>query len=84
MGTNLNDSHETVVDVSPNYFSQQASKPGRTELGRGTSRFQSQSSTTEQIFNLRLFGEKHLEHQKELFHILNISIMSGMMISGKS
>ena len=25
-------------------------------------------STTEQIFNLRLLVEKHLEHQNEFFH----------------
>jgi hypothetical protein len=30
--------------------------------------FRSQRSTTEQIFNLRLLVEKHLEHQKELYH----------------
>ena len=30
--------------------------------------FRSQRSTTKQIFNLRLLVEKHLEHQKELYH----------------
>jgi len=30
--------------------------------------FRPQRSTTEQIFNLRLLVEKHLEHQNELFH----------------
>jgi hypothetical protein len=30
--------------------------------------FRAQRSTTEQIFNLRLLVEKHLEHQKELYH----------------
>ena len=47
------------------YF-QQASKPGKTDLGREASRFQI-TGETEQIFNLRLLVEKHLEHQKELF-----------------
>ena len=30
--------------------------------------FRSLRSTTEHIFSLRLLVEKHLEHQKELFH----------------
>ena len=30
--------------------------------------FRSERSTMEQIFNLRLFLEKQLEHQKELYH----------------
>ena len=32
--------------------------------------FRSQRNTTEQIFNLKLLVEKHLEHQKERFHNL--------------
>ena len=47
---------------------QQATKLGRTDLGRGTSRFQITVDTTEQIFNLRLLVEKHLLHQKKLYH----------------
>ena len=50
--------------------------------------FRSQRSITEQIFNLRLLVEKHLEHQKELFHnFINLRkrlIVSSMMASGES
>ena len=31
--------------------------------------FRAKSSTTEQIFNLRILGEKYLQHQQNLYHV---------------
>ena len=31
--------------------------------------FRAERSTTEQIFNLRIFGEKYLQHQQNLYHV---------------
>ena len=32
--------------------------------------FRAGRSTTEQIFNLRILCEKHLQHQQDLYHVL--------------
>ena len=37
---------------------------------RRTGRLQSERSTTEQIFNLRIICEKYLQHQQDLYHRL--------------
>ena len=31
--------------------------------------FRAEKSTTEQIFNLRIFREKYLQHQQDLYHV---------------
>ena len=36
---------------------------------RRTGRLQSERSTTEQIFNLRIICEKYLQHQQDLYHV---------------
>ena len=33
--------------------------------------FRAGRSTTEQIFNLRILGEKYLQHQQTLYHVLD-------------
>ena len=71
--TTLSELQNDQPDLSPKQVHatsdpQQASKPDRTDLGRGTSRLHITEEYHEQMFNLRLLVEKHLEHQKELYH----------------
>ena len=38
-------------------------------IAEGQAGFRAGRSTTEQIFNLRILCEKHLQHQQDLYHV---------------
>ena len=38
-------------------------------IAKEQARFRAGKSTTEQIFNLKILCEKHLQHQQNLYHV---------------